>query len=32
VIKADTDLLVLVPHATCAGLCAFCCNALTRFN
>ncbi len=32
VIKADTDLFVLVPHATCAGLCAFYCNALTRSN
>ncbi len=29
-VKADTDLLVLVPHAACAGLCAFCCNTLMR--
>ena len=27
-IKADMDLLILVPHATCAGLCAYCCNAV----
>ncbi len=31
-IKADTDLFVLVPHATCAGLCAFDCNALMHSN
>ncbi len=28
VIKADMDLFILVPHATCAGLCDYCCNAL----
>ncbi len=31
-IKADIDHFVLVPHAPCAGLCAFCCNALTHSN
>jgi hypothetical protein len=28
VVKAGTDFLVFVPHATYAGSCAFWCNAL----